>query len=128
MGQIIDFDTEQTNTEIQLNPDEVKQRQDTYNSLTDLSRINLFTEEFQKQITLVEKKKSSNNLFLQANMFIMNPDNEKGMEQEILNGLFTKQNAITLLPDYQRKQKGWSLLESGMVFLSCCFVIMIYIL
>lgn len=32
--------------ELELHPEEVRQRQDTYSSLTDLSQIHLFTSEF----------------------------------------------------------------------------------
>ena len=41
--------------ELELHPEEVRQRQDTYSSLTDLSQIHLFTSEFNNRM---EEKES----------------------------------------------------------------------
>ena len=42
--------------ELELHPEEVRQRQDTYSSLTDLSQIHLFTSEFNNRMEEKERR------------------------------------------------------------------------
>lgn len=113
--------------EIELNPDDVRQRQDTYNSLTDLTKINLFTRTFHDTMEEVKKKENAVYQEIEKKVFTEIINEEKDVDNEILSELFIQQHAITILPDYQKSDNSWSLLEAGVILIAAIAVATLYL-
>ena len=73
--------------ELELHPEEVRQRQDTYSSLTDLSQIHLFTSEFKNRMEEKERREEDQYIELSEEVF-MQAVRGKGSEELKLQ-LFT---------------------------------------
>ena len=56
--------------ELELHPEEVRQRQDTYSSLTDLSQIHLFTSEFNNRMEEKERREEDQYIELSEEVFM----------------------------------------------------------
>ena len=56
--------------ELELHPEEVRQRQDTYSSLTDLSQIHLFTSEFKNRMEEKERREEDQYIELSEEVFM----------------------------------------------------------
>ena len=86
--------------ELELHPEEVRQRQDTYSSLTDLSQIHLFTSEFNNRMEEKERREEE----LSEEVF-MHAVRGKGSEELKLQ-LFTGEQGQKLLHDYGEMSRG----------------------
>ena len=90
--------------ELELHPEEVRQRQDTYSSLTDLSQIHLFTSEFKNRMEEKERREEDHYIELSEEVF-MQAVRGKGSEELKLQ-LFTGEQDQKLLHDYGEISQG----------------------
>ena len=90
--------------ELELHPEEVRQRQDTYSSLTDLSQIHLFTSEFNNRMEEKERREEDQYIELSEEVF-MHAVRGKGSEELKLQ-LFTGEQGQKLLHDYGEMSRG----------------------
>ncbi len=90
--------------ELELHPEEVRQRQDTYSSLTDLSQIHLFTSEFNNRMEEKERREEDQYIELSEEVF-MHAVRGKGSEELKLQ-LFTGEQGQKLLHDYGEMSQG----------------------
>lgn len=84
--------------------EEVRQRQDTYSSLTDLSQIHLFTSEFNNRMEEKERREEDQYIELSEEVF-MHAVRGKGSEELKLQ-LFTGEQGQKLLHDYGEMSRG----------------------
>lgn len=118
--------TPQDETELELHPENIRTRQDTYSSLTDLYQIDLFTEEFQaveNQVALREHAKTNK---LENNIFIKKVAVEEDAYEQLASQLFGGTGVTQLLPSYTEESQQISWINIGMLLLSVFLVIGIY--
>lgn len=112
---------------IELHPEEAKHRQDTYSSLTDLSGIDVFSDNFQEIVNQVQEKKSRKFKAMQNEIFTEEVIREQDADAEISSFLFTGQKEQTLLHDYEKSSNGWSVMDISLVLIAILAVSALYI-
>lgn len=120
------YEEQKDESEIELHPEVVKQRQDTYHSLTDLNGIDVFSTEFEASVKAVIGEQIEKLRKLEGQVFDQEPVSPKSTDEELTEKLFTGQQETILRHDYTKDQKGVSVMDIGMVLLAMLAVCGIY--
>jgi len=122
-------DTEQQKTEgaIELNPELVRQRQDTYSSLTDLQGINVFSDEFKENIDSVKEQRNAEEKNLNSSVFIKEINVSDSKDDWLLSQLFYKQEEMILSQNYESTGKELSVMDVGLVVIAVLAVTALYL-
>lgn len=112
---------------IELHPEAAKHRQDTYSSLTDLAGIDVFSDKFEETVGKVRKENESRSKEIQEGIFVEKVIREQDMDTEITSYLFLEQKTQVLLHDYEKNEKGWSVMNVSLVLIAVLAVSAIYI-
>jgi len=114
-------------SEVELHPELVKQRQDTYNSLTDLNGIDVFSTGFMNAVNRVKEERNKEQQELEQKVFDEEMLQLKNADAELTAKLFEGQEEIILRHDYTRDTKGVSFMDIGLVLIAMLAVCGIYI-
>ena len=117
----------QQEEEITLHPEDTKQRQDTYSSLTALNGVDVFSTEFQgcvKQILDVKNKRQDE---IKEEVFAVQVISQQDFEMQATTQLFSGQKDMVLAHDYSASVGKWSLLNTGMVLIAVMAVSALYL-
>ncbi|MDO4304366.1 MAG: hypothetical protein Q4D94_10660 [Bacillota bacterium] len=121
------FEEQKDESEIELHPEIAKQRQDTYNSLTDLNGIDVFSTEFRNAVKKVMEERAKELKELEEQVFDEGMIQQKRADTELTDKLFTGQQETILRHDYTKDTKGLSVVDIGMVLIAMLAVCGIYI-
>ena len=101
---------------IELNPDTAKSRLDTYSSLTELSGVNIFSDEFRNVKYLREKINENTDLNLKQ--FIFMKDLIGVNENSYSSLLFLGTEKSTIMKNYETNKEGFSFLYISVVLIA----------
>ncbi len=121
------IETGQEDSEVELHPEIAKQRQDTYNSLTDLNGIDVFSTEFENAVRRITEEKNQRKQELNGQVFDAEMLRIKGADTELASKLFEGQEETILRHDYTNNVKGLSVMDIGMVVIAVLAVCGIYL-
>ena len=117
-----------TSGELELHPEEVKGKTDTYASLTELYGVDIFTEEFfeltesVRKETALEQEKIENQLFNSWK-------GDLGVREDTLECYLFQENRVeAYLPSYQAGDNNMGIMEAVMIGIAIAAVIAIYII
>lgn len=89
---------------LNLNTDTLKEKEENYSSLTDLNDLQLFTDEYELTIEMVQKEEISKEKSLINRCFIVS--NEKNMEEQIISNMFMQNSQIVLQVHNDTREYG----------------------
>lgn len=115
------------NSDIELHPENVRQRQDTYSSLTDLEGINIFYDDFQETISKVKKIENKKLEEINQAVFVDEIIVENGSDVQITSNLFRKQEEMVLKHDYQEGNNKSLALDISLALIAVLAVAALYI-
>lgn len=118
---------EERQSDIELHPEIAKQRQDTYSSLTDLSGIAVFSDEFEILSDKVEQKKVNEDKALQDKVFFSEILSTAGKDDDLLAKVFVEKQEQPLLQDYRKEQYQFSFIEIGLILISVLVMTAVYL-
>ena len=109
---------------IELNPDTAKDRLDTYSSLTELSGVNIFSDEFRNAKYLREKINENTDLNLKQ--FIFMKDLIAVNENSYSSLLFSGTEKSTIMKNYETNKEGFSFLYISVVLIAVLAMTTLY--
>ena len=109
---------------IELNPDTAKSRLDTYSSLTELSGVNIFSDEFRNVKYLREKINENTDLNLKQ--FIFMKDLIGVNENSYSSLLFLGTEKSTIMKNYETNKEGFSFLYISVVLIAVLAMTTLY--
>lgn len=112
---------------IDLNPESVRQRQDTYSSLTDLHGVDVFSDEFKENIDSVKEQRNAEEENLNSSVFIKEINVSDSKDDWLLSQLFYKQEEMILSQNYESTGKGLSVMDVGLVVIAVLAVTALYL-
>ncbi len=112
--------------DIELHPELVKQRQDTYSSLTDISGIAIFSDEFQVKVEQWQKSKYDADAVVYQKVFFGQQINAID-DDSFMQKLFTEQGVEMYLHDYTDTGKKVSFIDIGLVIFSALLMAAVYL-
>lgn len=116
------------NKDLELHPEEVKGKTDTYTSLTELYGVNIFTKEFEKIKEETNRGKEENRQEIEKQLFL-DWNAENGIEEDELTSLlFGQQFEEILMESYEKDVQRINFGEAAMVGVSIAAVIAVYLL
>ena len=113
--------------DIELHPELVKQRQDVYNSLTDLYGVDVFTTEFRNIVERVVNERKQREKQIGEQVFAGDMLRQQATDTQITEQLFLGQKQNILSPDYTNDSDSWSLVQTGVVLIAVLAVSALYI-
>lgn len=114
--------------ELELHPEEVREKTDTYVSLTELYGVDIFTKEFGERKTELILTADKEEIEIEKQLFVL-WNGEVGIrEDELSEHLFKTQNTEAYLPSYKTTYKAWGITEVIMIGVPVAIVLAIYIL
>lgn len=114
-------------SDIELYPELVKDRQDTYNSLTDLAGINIFTDEFREISNQVKEAKVKYEQKIKEEVFAEEILQKQNREEKLISQLFINKEETVLQHDYLKNNEGWSFMDTGLVLICVLAVSALYL-
>lgn len=96
--------SENTENDLELNTDIVHNRFKTYNSLSDLYGIQLFTDQRTEEIKQYAQKQERKEKDIKENIFV-NQSESKEKEDSLVEELFSERMVIVMNQDYEREMK-----------------------
>ena len=121
------LDNEQYEGAVELHPELVKQRQDTYSSLTDLNEVDVFFTEFENAVRQVASGRMQEMKALEGRMFDGQITVWEGADKELAEKLFTGQEENILRHDYTQDGNRLSFVDIGMVLIAMLGMSALYI-
>lgn len=115
------------NSDIELHPETVKQRQDTYSSLTDLEGINIFYDSFQEIVLSHQNAEDNKFKSIAQKVFIDEIVGENSEDMQITSKLFQKQDEIVLKHDYQKENEKTLIIDISLILIAVLAVAALYI-
>ena len=115
------------NSDLELHPETIKQRQDTYSSLTDLAGIEIFYDSFREKVTRIQQRQDETSEKITQKVFVEEMLPEGDSDIQIILNLFTGQEEVVLSPDYQTGNKSALVMETAMVLIAISAVLVLYI-
>lgn len=113
-------------SKLELHPENVKQRQDTYSSLSDLNGIDIFSDEFQERVEEVRGMQNQSYLQLQSDVFTAQAVSPAETD-EITSKLFSGQKDRSLMHEYETNTTGWSVMDVSLVLIAVLAVTALYL-
>ncbi len=113
--------------DIKLHPELVKQRQDVYNSLTDLYGVDVFSTEFRNIVESVVNERKQREERIGGQVFAEDMLRQQAADTQITEQLFLGQKQNILSPDYTSASDSWSLVQTGVVLIAVLAVSALYI-
>lgn len=113
--------------EIELHPEEVKQRQDAYSSLTDLNGIDVFSTEFQNTVKKVIQGKSQKEKEKKEEIFVNKIMVQQDYDIQLSTQLFLNEEELVLSHNYSENNAGWSLMDISLVLIAVLAVSALYL-
>ena len=118
---------DRTVEDLELHPEEVKGKTDTYTSLTDLYGVDIFTQDFQNKIRKEELEITKYRIRIEKQLF-QDIDEESTEEMNpIVEKMFKGTQEEILMQSYDVESGRINWLESTGVILSVILVMMIYL-
>lgn len=121
------IENEQDEGAVELHPELVRQRQDTYNSLTDLNGIDVFFTEFENTVRYVVSERIQELKALEEKMFDGQMTIWEGADGELTEKLFAGQEENILRHDYTQDESRLSFVDIGMVLIAVLGVSALYV-
>ena len=121
------IENEQDEGAVELHPELVRQRQDTYNSLTDLNGIDVFFTEFENTVRYVVSERIQELKALEEKMFDGQMTIWEGADGELTEKLFAGQEENILRHDYTQDESRLSFIDIGMVLIAVLGVSALYV-
>ena len=118
---------EERQSDIELHPEIAKQRQDTYSSLTDLSGIAVFSDEFKMLSEKVKQSQEMKDKELQDKVFFSEILNTAGKDVDLLTKVFMEKQEKPLMQDYSIEKAQISFIEIGLIFISVLVMTAVYL-
>ena len=120
---------EQTEMEsaLELNPELAKQRQNTYSSLTDLHGIDIFSDEFGKQVEEIEANYKKQEQQLKHVFFVHENQNSNVVDVWLRSQLFGEKEELILTQEYVNKEASLSLIDIGIITIVVLAVAALYL-
>ncbi len=113
--------------EIELHPEEVKQRQDAYSSLTDLNGIDVFSTEFQNTVKKVIQEKNQKEKEKKEEIFVNKIIIHQDYDIQLSTQLFLNEEELVLSHNYSENNAGWSLMDVSLVLIAVFAVSALYL-
>ena len=114
--------------ELELHPEEVREKTDTYSSLTELYGVDIFTKNFKIRKNELMQADNEEAEEIEKQLFKV-WNGEIGIrEDELTAYLFKAQKEEVYLPSYQTENQTWGIAEGIMIAVPIAIVIAIYIL
>ncbi len=121
------IENEQDEGAVELHPELVRQRQDTYNSLTDLNGIDVFFTKFENTVRYVVSERIQELKALEEKMFDGQMTIWEGADGELTEKLFAGQEENILRHDYTQDESRLSFVDIGMVLIAVLGVSALYV-
>ena len=118
---------EERQSDIELHPEIAKQRQDTYSSLTDLSGIAVFSDEFKMLSEKVKQSQEMKDKELQDKVFFSEILNTAGKDVDLLTKVFMEKQEKPLMQDYSIENALISFIEIGLIFIYVLLMTAVYL-
>lgn len=115
------------NSDLELHPETVKQRQDTYSSLTDLAGIEIFYDSFREKAARIQQEQDERSEKRAQKVFVEEMLPKGDSDIQMISNLFTEQEEVVLSPDYQTGNKSAWVIETAMVLIAVSAMLIIYI-
>ncbi len=112
---------------LDLNPELVKQRQDTYSSLTDLHGIDIFSDEFAERLQEIEANFEKQEQQLKNVVFIEEAGNTNDVDGWLYSQLFVEKEELVLKQEYVNKEDSLSLIDIGIMAIVVFAVAALYL-
>ncbi len=112
---------------IELHPEMVKQRQDTYSSLTDLYGVDVFSDVFQESMDDVYEQIEEDRQWLETMVFVKKATVMENYDTYIREQLFTTQEETVLSQNYMGNDMGVSLMDVSLVLIGILAVTALYL-
>ncbi|MCI7042324.1 MAG: hypothetical protein MR992_09460 [Lachnospiraceae bacterium] len=112
--------------EIELHPEEVKQRQDAYSSLTDLNGIDVFSTEFQNTVKKVIQGKDQKEKEKKEEIFVNKIMVQQDYDIQLSTQLFLNEEELVLSHNYSENNAEWSLMDISLVLIAVLAVSALY--
>lgn len=113
--------------EIELHPEEVKQRQDAYSSLTDLNGIDVFSTEFQNTVKKVIQGKAQKEKEKKEEIFVNKIMVQQDYDIQLSTQLFLNEEELVLSHNYSENNAEWSLMDISLVLIAVLAVSALYL-
>ena len=113
--------------DIELHPEEAKQRQDVDSSLTDLNRINVFSAEFQNTVKQVTEKKKQLEKDKREEIFVEEIVRQGNSDMQITSLLFMDRGETVLSHNYFENNTKWSLMDVSFILIAVMVVSALYL-
>ncbi len=113
--------------EIELHPEEVKQRQDAYSSLTDLNGIDVFSTEFQNTVKKVIQGKDQKEKEKKEEIFVNKIMVQQDYDIQLSTQLFLNAEELVLSHNYSENNAEWSLMDISLVLIAVLAVSALYL-
>lgn len=113
--------------EIELHPEEVKQRQDAYSSLTDLNGIDVFSTEFQNTVKKVIQGKDQKEKEKKEEIFVNKIMVQQDYDIQLSTQLFLNEEELVLSHNYSENNAEWSLMDISLVLIAVLAVSALYL-
>lgn len=121
------MENEQDESALELHPDLVRQRQDTYSSLTDLNGIDVFFTDFENAVRHVSSERLQELQKLEGKMFDGQTTVWEGVDRQLAEKLFAGQEENILRHDYVQDGNKLSFVDIGMVLISMLGMSALYV-
>lgn len=112
---------------LKLNPELVKQRQNTYSSLTDLGGIAIFSDEFAKKLKEIESNDKKKEQELKGSVFIEKSEKINEGNDWLRAQLFMEQEELILTQEYNNKESKLSFIDIGIITMAMLAVAALYL-
>lgn len=112
---------------IELHPEIVRQRQDTYSSLTDLYGVDVFSDEFNDSVETIENQQKESEQQLGKAIFVEEVSVVEDSDTQLLSQLFTTQEEMVLSQNYAGSDTGVSVMDVSLVLIGVLAVAALYL-
>ncbi|MBR5798737.1 MAG: hypothetical protein IKY23_01615 [Lachnospiraceae bacterium] len=106
---------EEKQSDMELHPELARQRQNTHSSLTDLSGIAVFSDEFERTIHQVKQKNEASEKEIKDKLFFGEMMEMSGRDDLLRSRVFAEKKEQSFMQDYQVAENKFSFLEAGLV-------------
>lgn len=112
---------------IELHPELVKQRQNTYSSLTDLHNIPLFTDEFRVRMETDRQMRKKEEALLRNSTFNQNFIMVQDSDEWLVSQLFAGQQERVLEQEYIQNDTSLSFMDISILLIAVLAVSALYL-
>lgn len=125
----MDLETQENTSqeEIELHPEQARLRQDTYSSLTDISGIDLFSDELKALIQSLKEEELQSGQILREKVFVNGVTLEISAFDGLAGKLFAYDEERVLLQDYRRGEEAFSIWDLGLILAAVLAVAALYL-